>query len=172
MQGSFPTENKKSLRRFDLKKKHLPCWDLPGLQPAVQHTCEEMEPFPLPSYCLHKGRQWCLMPEEQGMGFITLPVSTGLWWPSERENKGCVWHSASTVLLASLGTASRKLLGCAGEWERRRWMCPDKRVLFWQCAACRLPDAQKSLPAPLLKGSVLSCSVIAMECHLPLHPKL
>lgn len=87
MQGSFPTENKKSLRRFDLKKKHLPCWDQPGRQPAVQHTCEEMEPFPLPSYLLHKGRHWCLMPEEEGMGFITLPASTGLWWPSERENK-------------------------------------------------------------------------------------
>lgn len=95
---------------------------------------------------------WCQ--GELGLGFIVLPLYPGPCCPSRRKSKEYAPHSALTLLHTSLGMALSKLLGCAGEWERGRWMCPDKGVLFWRCAACGFPDAPKPLPAPLLKGCV------------------
>lgn len=46
-----------------------------------------------------KGRQGCLMPGELGMGFITLSVSTGLWWEKTRSMCDTVLRLCSSYLL-------------------------------------------------------------------------
>lgn len=81
------------------------------------------------------------------------PCCTRALQPICRESKEGARLGASALPPASLGIACSNLPGCAGKWEWRRLMCPDKRAMFLLCAACRLPDAQKPLPVPLLTVS-------------------
>lgn len=175
MRESFPTENKKKPEKIWPKKE----------TPALLRSA-----WPLASTAVHFWRNgvfpssglslvWggAAAPDAwESWGWDSAPSrrtqgSAGLLGGKARSTRDAVLRLCCLHLLV---TASSKPLGCAEEWERRRWMCPDKGVLFWQCAACRFPDAQRPLPAPLLKGSFSAALdwLIATQRCLPLDPKL
>lgn len=160
-------KQKKSLRRFDLKKKHLPCWDLPGLRPSVQCTCEGMGSFPLPSYRLHKGGRgaWCL----KSWGWASSPSqcpqgSSGLLREKTRSMCETVLRLCCLHLLVQHAGSCLAVQG-NGNWE-------DGCVLTKECCFGSVQPVGSQMlrshfPHPCWRALFLSCSVMTYSYRVP-----